>query len=365
MLRKKETFTVITPIPGFIPRQLAIDILHSHSEVITLNPLVIEHYPISAPRHAATDEFYSTWYEIVERIQYLPGIGKVGSGKLTFNGCFHDMPYGLQTHMYIPFNIEMRVRYRVAGNQPGIEPPEMREIGLENLGAPKDGLYLREDIELKCNIAMTSYIKSQTKAASKEMVSRIIKKAELLDAGVLQGMIENGKLRTVNPLDKSKPPVHGAGMMLPHRTPSMYTAPQSPTYPAYASARTGSSHGYPSPNPQWQALGAPPPMAAKDGVFTSELPGDMTMPPQHSPGYQPGQHSPGLAPSPDYRDSAQSYDPRWSQPPHSPGYGDPNRLSVASTTSSNANHSAHGPSFAAELPAHHETSEEHTMNSRR
>jgi hypothetical protein len=41
MMRKKESYSTVTPIPGFIPRQLAIDILHSHSEVITLNPLVI------------------------------------------------------------------------------------------------------------------------------------------------------------------------------------------------------------------------------------------------------------------------------------------------------------------------------------
>ena len=55
MLRKKEVYTVCTPIPGFIPRQLALDILHSHSEVITLNPLVIGHRPISAPRDAVAD----------------------------------------------------------------------------------------------------------------------------------------------------------------------------------------------------------------------------------------------------------------------------------------------------------------------
>jgi hypothetical protein len=42
MMRKKESYSTITPLPGYIPRQLAIDILHSHSEVITLNPLVID-----------------------------------------------------------------------------------------------------------------------------------------------------------------------------------------------------------------------------------------------------------------------------------------------------------------------------------
>jgi hypothetical protein len=91
VLRKKENYTHITPIPSHIPRQLAIEILHSHSEIITLNPLVLDHKPIKAPRDAKADEYYSTWYEVTERIQYIPGLGKFGSGKLSFNGCFHDM----------------------------------------------------------------------------------------------------------------------------------------------------------------------------------------------------------------------------------------------------------------------------------
>lgn len=110
MLRKKEVFTIITPIPSFIPRQLAIDILHSHSEVITLNPLVLDHKPIKAPGNAVSDEYYSTWYEIIERIQYIPGLGRLGSGKISFKGCFHDMPWGLQTQ-YVPF--APRIHYYV------------------------------------------------------------------------------------------------------------------------------------------------------------------------------------------------------------------------------------------------------------
>jgi hypothetical protein len=61
MLRKKEVYTNITPIPPQIPRQLAIDMLHSHGEIITLNPLVLDHTPIAAPRDTPADEYYSTW----------------------------------------------------------------------------------------------------------------------------------------------------------------------------------------------------------------------------------------------------------------------------------------------------------------
>ncbi|KID82919.1 NACHT and WD40 domain protein [Metarhizium guizhouense ARSEF 977] len=186
MPQKKETFSVLTPIPGDIPRQLAIDILHAHDEVITLNPLVVNHRPIPAPRTATADEYYNTWYEIEERIQYMPWVGKVGSGKISFIGCFHNMPWGLQTHIYAPMKIDLRNEYRITGNQLGEEPAETRDTGLDSLGAPADGLYLREDIEIQCSIAVVSFVKAQLKAASEEMAQRIVRRAGRLrpDAGV-------------------------------------------------------------------------------------------------------------------------------------------------------------------------------------
>lgn len=191
----KANFTTCVPIPAFIPRQLAIAILHNHAEVITANPLVVEHSPRTPPGHASNDEVLSTWYDIVERIQYLPGLGKVGSGKITFPACFHDMPWGLQTHIYAPMGVDLRVAYRVEGEQLGVEPKEPRELGLAELGAPPEGLYLRADVELKASLAFSSFVRSQTKTALGIMVERVVKKAVRMDASVLQGMIEEDRLR--------------------------------------------------------------------------------------------------------------------------------------------------------------------------
>ena len=265
MLRKKEVYTNITPIPSHIPRQLAIDILHSHSEIITLNPLVLEHNPIKAPRDAAADEYYATWYEITERIQYIPGMGKMGSGKISFKGCFHDMPWGLQTHIYAPMNIDLRNNWRIAGNQPG-EPPETRELGL---GAPAEGLYLREDIEIKCNLTMTSFVKSQMRAASKILVERLIKKAELLDAGVLHAMMEDGKLKTVNPADRSSH-LHAN---YPHSLP-----PNSPRL-GYQFPMPSPTFGYrPGTAETQQSQYVPQPYGQHNPGIAMELPGDFYHP---------------------------------------------------------------------------------------
>ncbi|KAI0841142.1 hypothetical protein F5Y06DRAFT_260760 [Hypoxylon sp. FL0890] len=392
VLKKKEVYTVITPIPSFIPRQLAIDILHSHGEVITLNPLVLEYRQIKAPRDAASDEYFSTWYEITERIQYIPGMGRLGSGKLKFNGCFHDLPWGLQTHIYVPMGVDLRNKYRIGGNQPGVEPPEQQEIGLAALGAPKDGLYLREDIEIRCNITMVGMVKAQMKAASKEMVQRIIKKAELLDAGVLQAMIEDGKIKTFNPNDRTYTGGLGAGMKSPPLSPaSPFQPPMSPSVP-YQVPRpislqqgsrpgTASSMSYPAHwQAQFQQLNSYDQNKAHQQY--AELPNNQTMPsgqgaimelpgdfhhPQSSPHLQPPH------PSPTYPHqgrnspaSVQSHSPElkswgWSQGQPSPSQNSSRPTSYSSDASS-AGFASPGldhKGFAAELPTHQETTEEY------
>lgn len=399
MLRKKEVYTIVTPIPGFIPRQLAIDILHSHSEVITLNPLVLDHKPIKAPQKAASDEYYSTWYEINQRIQYVPGLGKMGSGKITFNGCFHDMPWGLQTHIYAPMNVDLRNKYRIAGNQPGVEPPEQPEIGLASLGAPSDGLYLRDDVEIKCNVAVMSFVKTQMKAASKEMVSRIIKKAELLDAGVLHAMIEDGKLKTINPNDRTV--TVPDGQLSPRPSPtSLYHqhGSMSPPPMPYQIPRP-SSHQYQKPgspmqNPHWSApyggVHPPPPHlhpahaelpgqhqvghqvggfaqqnhAATNNNFAVEMPGDFSYP-QSSPRLQPPQPSPTynseISSTHSSRTSPQpANDWRWSQS-QTASQGNASRPTSVSSDVSGGFQSPglDHQGFSSELSTHKETPEEH------
>jgi hypothetical protein len=229
----------------------------------------------------------------------------MGASTIKFNGCFHDMPWGLQTHIYAPMNVDLRNKYRIAGNQPGVEPPEIPEIGMKKLGVPSDGLYLKEDIEIKCNVTVLSFVKSQLKKASGEMVSRIIKKAELLDAGALQAMIEDGKLRTINPADRS----NRITSPLPSPTalrysPSVSGSPPlgSPPIP-YQVPRIQSSYGQyqrPSTSGSQSSSGAyavqPP---AVQPPAAQELPASEASPPAHPPIEMPGDFyhaSPGLQP---------------------------------------------------------------------
>lgn len=285
MLRKHEALTVVTPIPSFIPRQFAINVLHSHSEVITINPLVVEHRPIKAPSDTPVDECDSSWYEIVERIQLIPGKGKPGSGIITFNGvfrdvafkgCFHNMPWGLQTHIKAPMSVDLRIKYSIDGNQSGIEPPQRLELGLESLGAPTDGLYLRQDIEITCNIAMLNFVKTPLKAEGTALVQRIIRKAEQSDAAVLRTMMENSKLQVPGLKGGSSLPAelpHDGISQLPpielaaESTPTLYCGGASQPY-------FSPSHSQQINKPAPGQFTLPPPLS-KEQLASHELPGDL------------------------------------------------------------------------------------------
>ncbi|KLJ13255.1 hypothetical protein EMPG_11797 [Blastomyces silverae] len=172
---KRIVFTTVTPLPSHIPRNIVIETLHAHSEMIELNPLVIRHGRCKAPPNAPPDEFHCIWYELTDKIHYLPG--GIIRGNVTYKACFHDLPRGLQTHIYAPTGLDIRNRWAVCGNMPG-EPREPVELGLTNV--PREGLFLREDVDMRCNIFAASFVKKTLKEAHAVLVERLIMKADLL-----------------------------------------------------------------------------------------------------------------------------------------------------------------------------------------
>ncbi|KAM0478498.1 hypothetical protein ACHAPX_005087 [Trichoderma viride] len=170
-MSKRTVFTSITPLPPGISRQAAIDFLHNHRDMIDLNPLVTDRHIISPPSHALPEEHVCTWYSITDQISYLPG-GLV-TGAVSYTAAFHDLPTGLQTHCHAPMGVDLREKWSVAGSEPG-EDPEPMELGL---GAPRTGLYIREDVIITCNMVMAGFIKKTIKKAHGVLIDAIALKA--------------------------------------------------------------------------------------------------------------------------------------------------------------------------------------------
>ncbi|KAI1876678.1 uncharacterized protein JN550_000750 [Neoarthrinium moseri] len=150
-MSKRTTFTTISPLPPGVTRQGVLDFLHNHAEMIDLNPLVIERHPIPPPAHAPPEEAACTWWSMTDKISYMPGV----KSDLTYTAAFQDRPDGLQTHCYAPMGTHIRERWSLGGTLPG-EPKQPVELGL---GAPSQGLYIREDVEVRCNFLMAGFVK--------------------------------------------------------------------------------------------------------------------------------------------------------------------------------------------------------------
>ncbi|KAF9881843.1 hypothetical protein CkaCkLH20_00989 [Colletotrichum karsti] len=175
-MSKRTTFTTISPLPAGISREAVLDFLHNHLEMIDLNPLIKERHVISPPAHAPPEEHSCVWYSLTDEISYLPG--GLATGDVTYTCAFHDLPTGLQTHCYAPMGLEIRDKWTVAGSLPG-EPIEPVELGI---GAPLTGLYLREDVDMRCNVFTSSFVKKTLKKSHGQLVDRIKSKMQQASA---------------------------------------------------------------------------------------------------------------------------------------------------------------------------------------
>ncbi|CAG8970749.1 hypothetical protein HYALB_00001534 [Hymenoscyphus albidus] len=206
----RTIFTTITPLPAGVSRETGLATLHDHLEMIDLNPAHTSRRMIPPPPEANPEEYHCTWYEIVDKISYFPGY----SGEVSFKACFHDLPLGTQIHVYAPMGLDIKEKWTLAGNEPH-EPVQPVELGI---GAPISGLYLREDVEIKCNFLVTRFVRKQLKEALATLVARLLVKTQLQEAAeknrrLTQSM--NPSYSAQNSPPNSPRPTHAPSMLRP------------------------------------------------------------------------------------------------------------------------------------------------------
>lgn len=180
--------------------------------MIRLNPLVLRLQETTPPPNASADEYNCAWYEITDEISYLPG--GLYKGEVTYKACFNDLPNGIQTHTFAPAGLDLRGKWTVGGNEPG-EPRETLELGTE---APREGLYVREDVDMRCNFLLTGFVKKNLTKAHKSVVDKLAELGETEnesfeqnhseldaapDAFVPKPWQSNGADQTLTPIDSN------------------------------------------------------------------------------------------------------------------------------------------------------------------
>ncbi|KAF1992016.1 hypothetical protein K402DRAFT_309177, partial [Aulographum hederae CBS 113979] len=170
-MSKRTVYTKCTPLPPGVSREIAMEGLRDHILMIELNPLVIDRHTCRPPGFATPEEYHAVWYSITDRISYFPGI----KGKVQYYACFHDLANGLQTHCFAAMGVDIKGKWTIGGSLPG-EPREAVELGI---GMPKEGLYLREDVDVKANYFVNGIVKKNLLTAHSTLVERLIEKSHL------------------------------------------------------------------------------------------------------------------------------------------------------------------------------------------
>ncbi|KAK6509016.1 hypothetical protein TWF481_003782 [Arthrobotrys musiformis] len=237
-MSKRNVFTTITPLPASLTRKTVIDFFHDHVAMIDLNPLVIERHPIKAPENASADEAACTWYSLTDKVHYLPG--GIASGNVSYTACFNDLPNGTQTHCRAPAGVDIRSMWSLRGSLPG-EPKEPLELGVT---VPKEGLYIREDVDLKCNFILSSFVKKTLKKAHSVLVDRLMAKAERkeMDKALADQFPMGNKAGQAAAQQQPETPADPTGMPT---HPAYMAHPNNPHYPYEASSPTSAHGQYP------------------------------------------------------------------------------------------------------------------------
>ncbi|EPE35659.1 hypothetical protein GLAREA_11359 [Glarea lozoyensis ATCC 20868] len=245
-MSKRTTFTTITPLPAGVSRETAMATLHDHLEMIDLNPAHTSRVQIKPPPESTPEEYHCTWYEITDKISYFPGY----KGKVSFKACFHDLPYGLQTHCYAPMGLDIKEKWTLGGNEPH-EPIQPVELGI---GAPISGLYIREDVEMKCNFLMTRFVRKTLKDCLSTLVARLVVKTQLQEAAEKNKRLTQSTNQSYSQHSYSNQSVSSG----PHSPPN--SPPLSPPTMHLQPLRLSHQSGV-SQFSQQQYPGSPPPSA--------------------------------------------------------------------------------------------------------
>jgi len=140
------------------------------------------------------------------------------AGDVSYHACFHNLPNGLQTHVYAPLGLDIRNKWTLGESKAG----EAVELGLS---IPKQGLWLREDVDIRCNVLITPFVKKTLKKAHATLVNRLVELSQLT---------ENIKAEQVSLSERGSISSYGGETLLSyssnaHGSVSTGTLPQSPT----------------------------------------------------------------------------------------------------------------------------------------
>jgi hypothetical protein len=108
-MSSSHKYSLSRPLPVSISSSRAVSLLHEHSNIITLSPLVIEHHAL--PESQGSTSGLSTIYSITDRIEYLP-FG-LFTGSVTITAEFTNQDDGTMTIRHAPLGFIIKEHWSI------------------------------------------------------------------------------------------------------------------------------------------------------------------------------------------------------------------------------------------------------------
>lgn len=150
----RSVFSSQTPLPR--SSNAVLESLHDHAAMITQNPLVVHYALCQPPPSAPPDELDAVWYELTDRIAFLPC--GLFPHLVRYHACFRDTPQGLQTHVYAPMGVDIRSDWRVSDRE-------------DSQGGNE--VFLQEEVDLRCPFGLATFVRRTLRQAHAELVERL------------------------------------------------------------------------------------------------------------------------------------------------------------------------------------------------
>ena len=166
MFRTTFHNNVTTPIPSDLNTSLLLALLHDHSYLITMQPIVTRH-SIRSRDQASGEITYDIW----ENIDLLPfGLWK---REIQFQAAFTDTDTGVVSTVEAPMGFVSSAEYVI--RPAGAKDSEGNDA-VDGATAEEGGWVLEEKIESSCNVVFKWFVQGTMVPVRRKMHARILEK---------------------------------------------------------------------------------------------------------------------------------------------------------------------------------------------
>lgn len=166
MFRSTFHNEVITPITDDVDPKNVIDLLHDHSFIITMSPIVTKHSEKAREGPKIT-------YDIYEKVDLLPfGWWR---HEIKFLCSFHDQHDGQVSELQAPMGVTSRATYTV-------RPTEQKDLQHDEEGSMSKWV-LEESIESSCSMFLKLFVEMTMVNVRRQMHVSVIAKAREMGGG--------------------------------------------------------------------------------------------------------------------------------------------------------------------------------------